>query len=94
MAPVLCAVCWTLSQCYPWVLRQPAGLFLDSLIQRLLEWVLDDYETVQGVACDARVKMEQDCEGMVVPYLNSLLDTLYYGFTRTDAVAFIFCSMR
>ncbi|KAH6944915.1 hypothetical protein HPB50_006204 [Hyalomma asiaticum] len=82
MAPVRCAACWTLSQYYSWVLRQPAGLFLDPLIQRLLEWVLDDYEMVQEVACDALAQLEEDGKGMLVPYLNSILDTLYYGFTR------------
>lgn len=81
-AAVRSAACWTLSRYCPWVLRQPRHLYLKPLLEQLLEKVLDEHEMVQEVACNSLISVEECAETELVPYLNSILDTLYSGFLK------------
>ncbi|KAL1425945.1 hypothetical protein MTO96_018656 [Rhipicephalus appendiculatus] len=81
-AAVRSAACWTLSRYYPWVLRQPQHLYLRRLVRQLLNWVLDDDEMVQEVACNALMTLEECAKTSIVPYVDSILNTLYSAFFK------------
>ncbi|KAL1429477.1 hypothetical protein MTO96_016109 [Rhipicephalus appendiculatus] len=81
-AAVRSATCWTLSRYYPWVLRNPQHLYFRRLVRQLLKWVLDDDEMVQEVACNALMTLEECAKTSIVPYVDSILNTLYSAFFK------------
>ncbi|XP_037503791.1 transportin-2-like [Rhipicephalus sanguineus] len=81
-AAVRCTACWTLSRYYPWVLTKPQHLYLSPLVRQLLKWVLDDNEMVQEVACNALMTLEEKAKTSIVPYVDSILNTLHIGLIK------------
>ncbi|XP_065294400.1 transportin-1-like [Dermacentor albipictus] len=81
-APVRSTACWTLSRYSQWLLNQPHHRYFEPVVNQVLERILDDSEMVQEVACTALNNLAKKANTKLVPYLNSILDTIYCSLNK------------
>ena len=74
--------CWTLSRYVHWVVGQPRELFLQPLMSELLKRILDNNKRVQEAACSAFATLEEEACHDLVPYLDCILETLVFAFSK------------
>ncbi|XP_053952667.1 transportin-1-like [Anastrepha ludens] len=74
--------CWTLSRFANWVVNQRHDQYLKPLIKKLLKRILDSNKRVQEVACFAFATLEEEACTELVPYLEDILKTLIYAFSK------------
>ena len=56
--------------------------YLKPLINELLQRILDHNKRVQEAACSAFATLEEEACQELVPYLNYILETLVFAFTK------------
>lgn len=74
--------CWTLSRYSHWVVNQSHEQFLKPLMEELLKRILDANKRVQEAACSAFATLEEEACTELVPYLEYILKTLVFAFTK------------
>ncbi|XP_055382559.1 transportin-1 [Condylostylus longicornis] len=74
--------CWTLSRYANWVVNQPHDQYLKPLMEELLKRILDSNKRVQEAACSAFATLEEEACTELVPYLEYILKTLVYAFSK------------
>ena len=74
--------CWTLSRYANWVVSQPHDQYLKPLMEELLKRILDSNKRVQEAACSAFATLEEEACTELVPYLEYILQTLVFAFTK------------
>ncbi|CAG2114485.1 unnamed protein product [Medioppia subpectinata] len=74
--------CWTLSRYSHWVVQQQHERFLKPLMTELLKRVLDANKRVQEAACSAFATLEEEACTELVPYLEFILQTLVFAFSK------------
>lgn len=74
--------CWTLSRYCNWVVQQPHDKYLKPLMTDLLKRILDSNKKVQEAACSAFATLEEEACTELVPYLNFILSTLVFAFSK------------
>lgn len=75
--------CWTLSRYAHWVVsQQPHDKFLKPLMEDLLKRILDGNKRVQEAACSAFATLEEEACTELVPYLQFILETLVFAFSK------------
>ncbi|CAG2164703.1 unnamed protein product [Oppiella nova] len=74
--------CWTLSRYSHWVVQQQHDRFLKPLMTELLKRVLDANKRVQEAACSAFATLEEEACTELVPYLEFILQTLVFAFSK------------
>eukprot|EP00054_Salpingoeca_dolichothecata_P020737 m.131371 g.131371 ORF g.131371 m.131371 type:complete len:874 (+) comp23728_c0_seq2:250-2871(+) len=79
-ALVRAITCWTLSRYSRWIVQQ--GDYLQQLMEELLKRILDDNKRVQEAACSAFATLEEEACEMLVPFLEFILQTLAFAFSR------------
>ncbi|BES96472.1 IBN_N [Nesidiocoris tenuis] len=72
--------CWTISRYFRWILSDTSDVYLKPLLSRLLERMLDNNKKVQQSACSALAKLEEEAGLRLVPYLETILQTLVTAF--------------
>lgn len=74
--------CWTLSRYAHWVVTQPHEQYLKPLMEELLKRILDANKRVQEAACSAFATLEEEACTELVPYLEYILKTLVFAFSK------------
>ncbi|XP_039489315.1 transportin-1-like isoform X2 [Drosophila santomea] len=74
--------CWTLSRYANWVVNQPHDQYLKPLMEELLKRILDSNKRVQEAACSAFATLEEEACTELVPYLEYILKTLVFAFSK------------
>lgn len=74
--------CWTLSRYSHWVVTQPHEQYLKPLMEELLKHILDANKRVQEAACSAFATLEEEACTELVPYLEYILKTLVFAFSK------------
>lgn len=74
--------CWTLSRYAHWVVSQPHEQYLRPLMEELLSRILDTNKRVQEAACSAFATLEEEACTELVPYLEFILKTLVFAFSK------------
>lgn len=74
--------CWTLSRYVNWVVNQPHNQYLKPLMEELLKRILDSNKKVQEAACSAFATLEEEACTELVPYLQYILNTLVFAFSK------------
>ena len=74
--------CWTLSRYAHWVVSQPHDQYLRPLMNELLSRILDTNKRVQEAACSAFATLEEEACTELVPYLEFILKTLVFAFSK------------
>lgn len=74
--------CWTLSRYAHWVVNQPHDQYLKPLMEELLKRILDANKRVQEAACSAFATLEEEACTELVPYLEFILKTLVFAFSK------------
>ncbi|XP_037821481.1 transportin-1-like [Lucilia sericata] len=74
--------CWTLSRYANWVVSQPHDQYLKPLMEELLKRILDSNKRVQEAACSAFATLEEEACTELVPYLEYILQTLVFAFSK------------
>lgn len=74
--------CWTLSRYSNWVVNQPHDQYLKPLMEELLKRILDSNKRVQEAACSAFATLEEEACTELVPYLEYILKTLVFAFSK------------
>ncbi|XP_037904919.1 transportin-1 isoform X2 [Hermetia illucens] len=74
--------CWTLSRYANWVVNQPHDQYLKPLMEELLKRILDANKRVQEAACSAFATLEEEACTELVPYLEYILKTLVFAFSK------------
>lgn len=74
--------CWTLSRYSHWVVNQPHDQYLKPLMEELLKRILDANKRVQEAACSAFATLEEEACTELVPYLEFILKTLVFAFSK------------
>lgn len=74
--------CWTLSRYANWVVNQPHDQYLKPLMEELLKRILDANKRVQEAACSAFATLEEEACTELVPYLEFILKTLVFAFSK------------
>ncbi|XP_071954469.1 transportin-1-like [Antedon mediterranea] len=74
--------CWTLSRYSHWIVSQPHETYLKPLMNVLLQRILDSNKRVQEAACSAFATLEEEACTELVPYLEIILQTLVYAFSK------------
>ncbi|XP_022647972.1 transportin-1-like [Varroa jacobsoni] len=74
--------CWTLSRYAHWVVNQEHTQYLQPLMTELLKRILDPNKKVQEAACSAFATLEEEACTELVPYLQVILETLVFAFSK------------
>lgn len=74
--------CWTLSRYASWVVGQSHDQYLKPLMEELLKRILDSNKRVQEAACSAFATLEEEACTELVPYLQYILQTFVYAFSK------------
>lgn len=74
--------CWTLSRYANWVVGQSHDQYLKPLMEELLKRILDSNKRVQEAACSAFATLEEEACTDLVPYLQYILQTLVFAFSK------------
>lgn len=75
--------CWTLSRYCSWCIVQPnPQLYFEPLMAVLLDRILDSNKRVQQSACSAFIKLEEEANLSLVPYLGIILPKLVQAFDK------------
>ncbi|KAL9645352.1 hypothetical protein ABK040_002551 [Willaertia magna] len=72
--------CWTISRYAKWITEQPADKYLEPVLAKLLDRILDSNKKVQEAACSSLAILEEKAEKLLIPYLKPILDTLSKAF--------------
>ncbi|KAK2728037.1 hypothetical protein QYM36_008496, partial [Artemia franciscana] len=81
-ALVRAITCWTLSRYSHWVVQQNHDAYLKPLMTELLKRILDSNKRVQEAACSAFATLEEEACTELVPYLEFILQTLVFAFSK------------
>ncbi|GJQ10631.1 hypothetical protein GpartN1_g2422.t1 [Galdieria partita] len=76
--------CWSLSRYIRWVIKDPSqrNMYLQPLLERLLDNVISRNKRVQAAACSALATIEEDSESAIFPFLEPILKTLADAFPK------------
>jgi len=76
--------CWSLSRYIRWIIKEPSrkDMYLQPLLERLLENILSRNKRVQAAACSALATIEEESESAIFPYLKPILKTLAHAFPK------------
>ncbi|KAI9258897.1 armadillo-type protein [Phascolomyces articulosus] len=80
--------CWTLGRYAAWIVQSAQQSpdarkhFLEPLVQKLLERILDNNKRVQEAACSSFSLLEEEAATELVPYLQPILATLSTAFDK------------
>ncbi|KAG0171138.1 hypothetical protein DFQ28_003896 [Apophysomyces sp. BC1034] len=80
--------CWTLGRYSQWFVHVSQAnpelrkIYLEPLVQSLLQRVLDNNKRVQEAACSAFSLLEEEATTELIPYLQPILMTLSAAFDR------------
>ncbi|OLY82423.1 Transportin-1 [Smittium mucronatum] len=74
--------CWTCSRYSSWVVRPENKQYFEPLLAALLKAMLDQNKKVQEAACSAFATLEEDAGSLMIPYIESVLQTIIYAFSK------------
>ncbi|GJD07944.1 Transportin-1 [Galdieria sulphuraria] len=76
--------CWSLSRYIRWVVKDPSqrNMYLQPLLERLLDNVISRNKRVQAAACSALATIEEESESAIFPFLEPILKTLADAFPK------------
>ncbi|KAI9498718.1 armadillo-type protein [Zychaea mexicana] len=80
--------CWTLGRYAAWIVQsaqqspEARKHFLEPLVQKLLERILDNNKRVQEAACSSFSLLEEEATTELVPYMQPILVTLSTAFEK------------
>ncbi|OMJ20196.1 Transportin-1 [Smittium culicis] len=74
--------CWTCSRYSEWVVRPENNQYFQQLLSALLKAMLDHNKKVQEAACSAFATLEEDAGSLLSPYIENILETIIYAFSK------------